>query len=216
MSRSSRVLILGAGYGAGVLFGWQRLESLFFAACDLPDAERSAFIERETAGDEELRRDLTGMLTHASNGAVRIARAIDEIAGVLPERSSWVGRRLGPYRVIREIGRGGMGLVFEAVRDDDEYRKTVAIKIAPSTLSDARPGRVVLIRCSISGLKIAAAAGGMICASRSTKCRAGFGSRNTVGKKAPTEARKTKNGKIARKKRYASSAASPSASSRTS
>ena len=110
---------------------WRRLESLFIAACDLPDAERAAFVDRETAGDDELRRDLTGMLTHASDGGVHIARAIDEIAGVLPERSSWVGRRLGAYRVIREIGRGGMGLVFEAVRDDDEYRKTVAIKIAP-------------------------------------------------------------------------------------
>ena len=32
---------------------------------------------------------------------------------------------------MREIGRGGMGLVFEAVRDDQEYRKTVALKLAP-------------------------------------------------------------------------------------
>jgi tetratricopeptide (TPR) repeat protein len=53
------------------------------------------------------------------------ARSI--IDKVLPD-----GTIFGPYRILREIGRGGMGLVFEAVRDDDEYRKRVALKIAPS------------------------------------------------------------------------------------
>jgi serine/threonine protein kinase len=42
-----------------------------------------------------------------------------------------MGQHFGPYRIVREIGRGGMGIVFEAARDDDEYRKTVALKIAP-------------------------------------------------------------------------------------
>ena len=51
--------------------------------------------------------------------------------GALGAADNWVGRRIGPYRILREIGRGGMGLVFEAARDDDEYRKTVALKIAP-------------------------------------------------------------------------------------
>jgi tetratricopeptide (TPR) repeat protein len=110
---------------------WRRLESLFVTAADLSPDARSAFIDRETAGDEELRRELAGMLTHASDASARIARAIDGVAGLLPERRSWIDRRLGRYRIVREIGRGGMGLVFEAVRDDAEYHKTVAIKIAP-------------------------------------------------------------------------------------
>ena len=116
---------------------WRRLESLFLEASDLPPDERPRFVDRETGGDGDLRRDLSGMLAHASDGGARIARAIDAVAGSLPGHSTWIGRHLGPYRVIREIGRGGMGLVFEAVRDDDEYRKTVAIKIAPPWMDAA-------------------------------------------------------------------------------
>src|SRR5437879_13815079 len=40
-----------------------------------------------------------------------------------------VGRRIGPYQVIREIGHGGMAVVYFAVRADDQYRKSVAIKL---------------------------------------------------------------------------------------
>ncbi len=40
-----------------------------------------------------------------------------------------VGQRIGPYEIIRELGHGGMGTVFLAVRADDQYRKQVAIKL---------------------------------------------------------------------------------------
>ena len=42
---------------------------------------------------------------------------------------SWLGRRLGPYQLIEEIGQGGMGAVYRAVRADDQYQKQVAIKL---------------------------------------------------------------------------------------
>jgi non-specific serine/threonine protein kinase/serine/threonine-protein kinase len=41
------------------------------------------------------------------------------------------GQRLGPYRVVREVGRGGMGVVLEAVRADAEFDQTVAVKLVP-------------------------------------------------------------------------------------
>src|SRR5437870_223962 len=46
------------------------------------------------------------------------------------------GARMGPYEIIREIGRGGMGIVFEARRDDREYTKRVALKISFSPGSE--------------------------------------------------------------------------------
>src|SRR5262245_47239717 len=116
---------------------WGRLEALFEAASELPPDERSSFVDRETADDAELGRDLAGMLAHAADGGALIARAIESVAAVQLAAGSWIGRRVGPYRVIREIGRGGMGLVFEAVRADDEYRKTVALKIAPPWIDAA-------------------------------------------------------------------------------
>ncbi len=46
-----------------------------------------------------------------------------------PAALSAEGRRLGPYRVLNELGRGGMAVVYRAVRDDDLFQKTVAVKL---------------------------------------------------------------------------------------
>jgi len=110
---------------------WQRLEELFATASEMPADDRSAFVDRETAGDSELRRELQALLDHDRGADGRIASAIAEAAQAAAPGVDWTGQRFGPYRIVREIGRGGMGIVFEAVRDDDEYRKTVALKIAP-------------------------------------------------------------------------------------
>ena len=125
---------------------WRRLDALFIAAADLPPLEQEAFVARETADDEALARQLRGMLAHASGAPDRIASAISDVAASVSPSSStdWNGRHFGPYRLVREIGRGGMGLVFEAVRDDQEYRKTVALKVAP--WSAAVTGRDVELR----------------------------------------------------------------------
>ena len=101
------------------------------AGLDLPVDERAAFVARETSGDAPLASALAGMLASSDDAARRISAIVETAAGSLAPDGAWVGRRIGPYRVIREIGRGGMGLVFEAVRDDDEYRKRVALKAAP-------------------------------------------------------------------------------------
>lgn len=45
------------------------------------------------------------------------------------QASQWIGHRVGPYRVQKLLGRGGMGAVFLAVRDDDQFRKSVALKL---------------------------------------------------------------------------------------
>src|SRR5436190_5848749 len=110
---------------------WHRLDELFNAAIDLPDVEREAFVARQIAVDPDLGRQLAGMLAYSSTASERIAGAIGAVAGTVDADSEWIGRRFGPYRIVREIGRGGMGLVFEAVRDDDEYEKRVALKVAP-------------------------------------------------------------------------------------
>ena len=46
-------------------------------------------------------------------------------------------QRIGPYRLVCELGRGGMGTVHLAVRDDDEYRNAVAIKLLHGGLTTA-------------------------------------------------------------------------------
>ena len=110
---------------------WRRLETLFEDALDLPLAERAAFVSQQTTDDAALERELSGMLEHAPFGGSRIANVVSSVAQLSVPVTEWVDRRFGEYRIVREIGRGGMGLVFEAVRADDEYLKRVALKIAP-------------------------------------------------------------------------------------
>ena len=109
---------------------WQRIEELFCTVVDRPVAEREAYLTQVCGGDEELRREVLSLL----------ARDISEdfiqnhIAGVAmsfsPEpRDDLTGNRIGPYRLTRLVGRGGMGAVYEAVRDDDQFQQQVAIKL---------------------------------------------------------------------------------------
>ncbi len=110
---------------------WRRLEQLFEIAIELRGEEREAFIARETADDPELARRLSGMVAQQTSAGKRIAQLVQDVSGQANWDAPSTGRRFGPYRILREIGRGGMGIVFEAVRDDSEYEKTVALKIAP-------------------------------------------------------------------------------------
>jgi serine/threonine protein kinase len=56
----------------------------------------------------------------------------DTVPGVFPDDElpePMAGQRIGPYAIVREIGREGMGAVYLAIRADDEYQKEVAIKV---------------------------------------------------------------------------------------
>jgi hypothetical protein len=108
---------------------WRQLEELFDAASDLPAAERAAYLER-VCPDAELREEVAVLLAnadHAGSLRDRVAAELEHIASALP--ANQVGRRLGPYKLIELLGEGGMGVVYLATRDDQEYRREVAIKI---------------------------------------------------------------------------------------
>jgi len=112
---------------------WERVERAFLALEHVPADERDAAIASHAAGDASLARILRRMLGAAEHAPARIgdaiARAADAVAAIAP--GSWIGRRVGSYVVLREIGRGGMGLVFEAARADAAFDKRVALKVAP-------------------------------------------------------------------------------------
>src|ERR1700752_485878 len=92
---------------------WSRIEELFSTAVDLGYQEREAFLE--TISELELRHYLRKLLPHSGTASDRIAQAIGGAAqSVVPEQS-WTGWQFGPYRIVKEIGRGGMGIVFEAI-----------------------------------------------------------------------------------------------------
>jgi hypothetical protein len=123
---------------------WARVTALTFEALGVPEAERRGWVEREAAGDGELINEVTRLLeAHAAAGRFLEDPLIAEPASLaalhdaLPtvtEEPMGVGSLLGDYRILREIGRGGMGAVYLGTRADDVFDKLVAIKVVPGAL----------------------------------------------------------------------------------
>ncbi|MGH2900133.1 MAG: serine/threonine-protein kinase, partial [Solirubrobacteraceae bacterium] len=110
---------------------WDRIVELFEQAQGLSGAERVAFVERACAGDAEMQRELELLL---ANAPVSGAWLRDAIAAEVQQLASdavraQIGRRIGPFRLVRLLGRGGMGAVYLAERDDAQFSQRVAIKM---------------------------------------------------------------------------------------
>lgn len=111
---------------------WTRITDLFHEASTLPSAEREAWLAAH-CDDEAIRREVAAMLRTYDSDPDFLEQPADAAGGVARAvGAAQAGRRLGPYRLGAEIGRGGMGVVYEAHRDDQEFDRKVAIKILPS------------------------------------------------------------------------------------
>jgi serine/threonine protein kinase/Tol biopolymer transport system component len=115
---------------------WRQVEELYDAAVELPVAERERFVREACAGDEDLRRELLSLLeAEQKAGDFMEAPALDLAAQVVArERSStqqpsFINRELGPYKIEKLLGAGGMGEVYLA--HDAKLKRQVALKILP-------------------------------------------------------------------------------------
>ena len=104
---------------------WQQLEALYDTAVELSPTERARFLYEKCSGDEDLRSQLNAMFRDGRGGITGVVERA--AAAVAEDRAAWSGRRLGPYRIIRLIGQGGMGAVYEA--EQDNPRRAVALKV---------------------------------------------------------------------------------------
>jgi tetratricopeptide (TPR) repeat protein len=116
---------------------WEQIENLFVQASELPRQEQAAFLDHACANIDDLRKEVESLLASDRKSGEKITRAVEDEAQSLFGLSSMIGSRLGSYRVIREIGRGGMGAVYLATRDDDEFQKKVAIKLVKRGMDTA-------------------------------------------------------------------------------
>lgn len=114
---------------------WQRIESLFNDAIELPPNEQARFLAANCGADAELLRDVRSLLAADAGSGEAIYETIEASAGLMTGGPR--DQRVGPYRLIREIGHGGMGTVYLAERDDDQYKAQVAIKFVRGGLSSA-------------------------------------------------------------------------------
>lgn len=110
---------------------WRRIELLFDLAADLSPDDQSALLARECGEDADLLREVNSLLARDRSRKPWIAQLVEDLASIPPpEEPDLTGRRIGAYRLVREIGRGGQGVVFEATRDDDQFHQRVALKLA--------------------------------------------------------------------------------------
>jgi len=110
----------------------EHLESLFEEAEHLPSAERALWLERLAATEPVLAGEIASLLEFDDPSALRVRGIVDRAVANAADEQHWP-RQFGSYRVLRTIGSGGMGTVFEAVREQD-YRKRVALKVAASAI----------------------------------------------------------------------------------
>ena len=110
---------------------WSRLEEVFAAAAPLTGRRQARFLAHSCGGDGELRRRVEELLhaDRSAEGFVEAALCAGASAVLSDDGGVPAGHRIGAYRVIRELGRGGMSSVYLAHRADHELRYQVAIKI---------------------------------------------------------------------------------------
>ncbi len=126
---------------------WRQIEALFDEVIDLTPAERQKILEARCNGDDELRSEVEKLLANDESAGNFIESPVwtdssflnssakkiisDSIDRQVPSarNDSFTGQQIGPYRIVGEIGRGGMGAVYRAERADGEFSQRVAIKL---------------------------------------------------------------------------------------
>jgi len=124
---------------------WKKIEDVFQAAADLPVAERLSFVSERSAGDAQLEAEIVKLLASLDDADQFIESPIWTDSNFLNTKAKreisisldaakngqddFLGKRIGVYKLTRQIGRGGMGAVYRAERADGEFQQTVAVKL---------------------------------------------------------------------------------------
>ena len=126
---------------------WIRIKDLFSEAIALAPESRAAWIAHACADDADLRREVEALVdAHDRSERFMEGSALDDIpdaARAVVEATrpalpvAVPPSRFGAYRIVRELGRGGMGVVYLGARDDDRFEKLVAIKVISADLVNA-------------------------------------------------------------------------------
>jgi len=117
---------------------WRKVREVFAEAHRLPAAERAVYLEQACGDDGQLFREVTSLLSalEKADGLFEpLAPGLIASAAEGATRTAAPGGRVGNYRIVREIGSGGMGDVYEAMRDDGKFERRVAVKFVRSAIS---------------------------------------------------------------------------------
>jgi eukaryotic-like serine/threonine-protein kinase len=105
---------------------WDRIQEVLTEALELAPAEVGAFLDRACAGDDALRAEVESLIVADRNAPTFLDRGALRASA---DPVSLEGASLGAFRVVRVIGRGGMGVVYLGERADAQFEQRVAIKV---------------------------------------------------------------------------------------
>ena len=110
---------------------WRQIEETFEAAAQIEPEKRAAYTAEVCGEDHELRDEVDAMFVLDGQFPELLHTGIQREAEWLSSDvgASVIGQRVGAYRIDGVLGRGGMGAVYLAVREDDVYEKRVALKL---------------------------------------------------------------------------------------
>lgn len=142
---------------------WNKIKAVFAEAVELPKEAQSQFLEESCEGDPEVHNEVLALLAAEETVSGDVSLAIEREARLAADSlarevapAANPGSQFGPYRLVRELGRGGMGSVYLAIRTDDEFQREVAIKVVrnltPDLLERFRDERQILADLNHPGI----------------------------------------------------------------
>lgn len=107
---------------------WNKIQTVFEKALELQTGERKDFLRKACAGDRQLFQEVVSLLEADANAPSLLdGLAVDAVD--LTKDFNLEGQRIGPYKIVREIGSGGMGTVYLADRAEGDFEQQVAVKL---------------------------------------------------------------------------------------
>ncbi len=109
---------------------WQKIKSLLEEVLEIPAESRSAFLEKSCNGDTDLQNEIEKLLVFEESASELLEQEIvSAVLGNQTPTKNLIGQQIGKYRIIDELGAGGMGTVYLAERADGEFEQKVALKL---------------------------------------------------------------------------------------
>ncbi len=116
---------------------WKNIKEIFLLVLEKDTESRTGFLDEICADDSALREEIESLLASHDEIEDFIEEPAFKVGEVFSNGSDHTEKHFGNYKIIREIGYGGMGAVFLAERDDGEFTQQVAIKIIRQAIAES-------------------------------------------------------------------------------